>query len=191
MARWYRVSMHLLVLSAFRLKRGSPQRCPPRVSMHLLVLSAFRRASRTRRPSLVLVSMHLLVLSAFRLYKPVDNSISMLVSMHLLVLSAFRPMSPRLGWVTCKVSMHLLVLSAFRRRNVCWHNQWSARLNAPFGAQCFPTRYCGSHWTLPSVSQCTFWCSVLSDRLDSCRTRRLCGVSMHLLVLSAFRLSCF
>ena len=38
------------------------------------------------------------------------------------------------------------------------------RLNAPSGAQCFPTRtrrschFCG----LP-LSQCTFWCSVLSD----------------------------
>ena len=38
-------------------------------------------------------------------------------------------------------------------------------LNAPSGAQCFPTR--GRLWneamTVLGMSQCTFWCSVLSD----------------------------
>ena len=36
-------------------------------------------------------------------------------------------------------------------------------LNAPSGAQCFPTwerEICGD---MPCLSQCTFWCSVLSD----------------------------
>ena len=37
-------------------------------------------------------------------------------------------------------------------------------LNAPFGAQCFPTEY--GEWATAELlvaSQCTFWCSVLSD----------------------------
>ena len=58
--------------------------------------------------------------------------------MHLLVLSAFRQdgvMSPTQSY---GVSMHLLVLSAFRLE--AEQDIWSTFL-----------------------SQCTFWCSVLSD----------------------------
>ena len=36
-------------------------------------------------------------------------------------------------------------------------------LNAPFGAQCFPTGQARRLHALPPWSQCTFWCSVLSD----------------------------
>ena len=36
-------------------------------------------------------------------------------------------------------------------------------------------------------SQCTFWCSVLSDYADRVYCHLLDRVSMHLLVLSAFR----
>ena len=66
------------------------------------------------------------------------------------------PPSPRL------VSMHLLVLSAFRRSRLRFPALSSSSLNAPFGAQCFPT------WTR-------------SPDVD------IISVSMHLLVLSAFR----
>ena len=62
------------------------------------------------------------------------------------------------------VSMHLLVLSAFRPENVRDETAPAKSLNAPFGAQCFPT-----------------WNRHIVDR-----DRQL--VSMHLLVLSAFRL---
>ena len=61
------------------------------------------------------------------------------------------------------VSMHLLVLSAFRR--VILHP------NPP----------------LTSKSQCTFWCSVLSDAVLKLLQHPIWIVSMHLLVLSAFR----
>ena len=66
------------------------------------------------------------------------------VSMHLLVLSAFRRTSTKQTVTSGKVSMHLLVLSAFRHsisKDTC---QASPSLNAPFGAQCFPT---GNQWT--------------------------------------------
>ena len=181
--------------------------------------------------------------------------------MHLLVLSAFRPFPVR-DWTSCsfQVSMHLLVLSAFRPemktdvsvgkfRSQCtfWCSVLSdftasslpARmlrgLNAPSGAQCFPTET-SKHYGFPLrvsmhllvlsafrlkmdyikndtqfASQCTFWCSVLSDSMPRCVTpacfRSQCTfwcsvlsdlqqgrisnvgflVSMHLLVLSAFR----
>ena len=63
-----------------------------------------------------------------------------LVSMHLLVLSAFRPAA---AWCfsgfDSPVSMHLLVLSAFRLEFSVLRPHASFRLNAPFGAQCFPT----------------------------------------------------
>ena len=38
----------------------------------------------------------------------------------------------------------------------------SRSLNAPSGAQCFPTKII-EHYMLREMSQCTFWCSVLSD----------------------------
>ena len=83
-------------------------------------------------------------------------------------------------------------------------------LNAPSGAQCFPTCSAGSYVNAVG-SQCTFWCSVLSDpRHMKTIVRNVRGlnapsgaqcfptgnqatgkpgatVSMHLLVLSAFR----
>ena len=60
--------------------------------------------------------------------------------------------------------MHLLVLSAFRLDYIKNDTQFAIG------------------------SQCTFWCSVLSDP-DCCRGGRRVSVSMHLLVLSAFRRS--
>ena len=59
--------------------------------------------------------------------------------------------------------MHLLVLSAFR----------------PFDSR---------NAAALIGSQCTFWCSVLSDKMsDAANERPAKRVSMHLLVLSAFR----
>ena len=64
---WY-VSMHLLVLSAFRpIDFGRTGNVVSKVSMHLLVLSAFR-LNNVPIEILKAVSMHLLVLSAFRRY---------------------------------------------------------------------------------------------------------------------------
>ena len=83
--------------------------------------------------------------------------------MHLLVLSAFRLVQGAVGRVGVSVSMHLLVLSAFRPSRRALRRSLRPSLNAPFGAQCFPTQN-----TSPSV-------------------RLAYRVSMHLLVLSAFR----
>ena len=184
------VSMHLLVLSAFRqfiaipddvpiLSLNAPfgAQCFPTgrrgrglepqgpVSMHLLVLSAFRRIGSRTRAWRSYVSMHLLVLSAFRLKPgyPVEGPGP--VSMHLLVLSAFRPRILDNTRRTVRfVSMHLLVLSAFRHRALRGAACGAPGLNAPFGAQCFPTSCSEIHSKSFDVSQCTFWCSVLSDR---------------------------
>ena len=65
--------------------------------------------------------------------------------------------------------MHLLVLSAFRLAKAARAstNEMTC-LNAPSGAQCFPTKIPGK--LVPkrvSGSQCTFWCSVLSDATQS------------------------
>ena len=85
-------------------------------------------------------------------------------------------------------------------------------LNAPSGAQCFPTGVLNKVKTAVAQSQCTFWCSVLSDMNviigdEECSVLSQCTfwcsvlsdrkgespkgkepkVSMHLLVLSAFR----
>ena len=279
-----RVSMHLLVLSAFRPEEWWSNVIENMVSMHLLVLSAFRPSGAAAQHPTSHVSMHLLVLSAFRRWEQLGVCLACWgVSMHLLVLSAFRQGRTGGQGPTEPVSMHLLVLSAFRpprsasSRRCGWSQCtfWCSvlsdmaasaacraaafRLNAPFGAQCFPTwerEICGDmpcvsmhllvlsafrqgrtggqgptepvsmHLLVLSAfrpprsassrrcgwSQCTFWCSVLSDMAASaaCRAaafrlnapfgaqcfptweREICGdmpcVSMHLLVLSAFRL---
>ena len=60
--------------------------------------------------------------------------------------------------------MHLLVLSAFRPRTSTGIRIFSTCLNAPSGAQCFPTESSESLW---------------AEGYEF--------VSMHLLVLSAFR----
>ena len=62
------------------------------------------------------------------------------------------------------------------------------RLNAPFGAQCFPTLNIILPTMQVKTSQCTFWCSVLSDWRATRQSSTRAPVSMHLLVLSAFRL---
>ena len=109
--------------------------------------------------------------------------------MHLLVLSAFRLDSVSMFvWIDRFVSMHLLVLSAFRHRTIRWRSRRSFGLNAPSGAQCFPTRFLRRRTCRAFRSQCTFWCSVLSDLEGRPWRRSNAHVSMHLLVLSAFRL---
>ena len=84
--------------------------------------------------------------------------------MHLLVLSAFRPERRRHLLGALLVSMHLLVLSAFR------HEKQILPASTFTPSQC--TFWCSvlSDGTkaLPVngdavASQCTFWCSVLSD----------------------------
>ena len=109
--------MHLLVLSAFRL-HGCPG-VPAgggEVSMHLLVLSAFRLASSMSGVVSSPVSMHLLVLSAFRHYIKNDTQFAIGESQCTFWCSVLSDLHPR----------------ARRRRAVMG-------LNAPFGAQCFPT----------------------------------------------------
>ena len=88
--------------------------------------------------------MHLLVPSAFRSFVGAGRLVegSHRVSMHLLVLSAFRRVDNiSIYYNGLPVSMHLLVLSAFRR------TQDGYSIEVPG----------------PVESQCTFWCSVLSD----------------------------
>ena len=157
--------MHLLVLSAFRQKSRNERNGNEIVSMHLLVLSAFRPAAgvladiadsfvsqctfwcsvlsdygpRQARAVPAYVSMHLLVLSAFRHNRAAVGVPSRLVSMHLLVLSAFRLGRPRRRRMTgeSQCTFWCSVLSDPSRR--LGRGSCLLRLNAPFGAQCFPT----------------------------------------------------
>ena len=207
------VSMHLLALSAFRPAAQLGRAARRGVSMHLLVLSAFRPEfgiTPETHPSWSLnapsgaqcfptggfakclsssfqVSMHLLVLSAFRRTMPnpaVANVFLSQCTFWCSVLSDHDRHSTQ-GNGRC-VSMHLLVLSAFRLGCYVMDVNVLMCLNAPSGAQCFPTvETPGQVWALIR-SQCTFWCSVLSDKMDEIFTI-LVRVSMHLLVLSAFR----
>ena len=111
------------------------------------------------------------------------------VSMHLLVLGAFRPWRGILlhsAFLWSQYTFWCLVLSDPRRRGTCRRRRRS---------QC--TFWCLvlSDWHLPygntcvlPQSQCTFWCLVLSDEICGVVDRRdPRRVSMHLLVLGAFR----
>ena len=138
----------------------------PGVSMHLLVLSAFRHTGRQlhqRHCRWSQCTFWCSVLSDFTT-RDVWKCLRFLVSMHLLVLSAFRQAITRILLPqAARVSMHLLVLSAFRRK-----------------ADFLVVEMSGE-------SQCTFWCSVLSDNERNGDELQRIRVSMHLLVLSAFR----
>ena len=178
--------------------------------MHLLVLSAFRHDYNSIYPSVMLVSMHLLVLSAFRLnivakfFKTLVKRLNAPFGAQCFPTSTGRGIAPSPPWSQCT-----FWCSVLSDANVPLLDVFVQSLNAPFGAQCFPTygrrhrRHGGSGLNAPfgaqcfptrtkagkakaAESQCTFWCSVLSDRLP---TPKSCGmrVSMHLLVLSAFR----
>ena len=111
------------------------------------------------------------------------------------------------------VSMHLLVLSAFQQVKMTSNDSsftlsqctfWCSVLsdtateNTPSSTTCRSqcTFWCSvlSDWNGPYVwlkinlaSQCTFWCSVLSDQEHRRVFEFFQRVSMHLLVLSAFR----
>ena len=86
--------------------------------------------------------------------------------------------------------MHLLVLSAFRRDTRVEGSSVVSSLNAPSGAQCFPTPSpregrdrSRRRLNAPSGAQC-----FPTRRLHRRRRPGKDLVSMHLLVLSAFRL---
>ena len=207
------VSMHLLVLSAFRhiaplSKTTGIARS--QCTFWCSVLSDSSCPSMTA--TLTDVSMHLLVLSAFRLvlrdaahqgfgrlnapfgaqcFPTFDESLYVWAchgSQCTFWCSVLSDPYPPLPYATPPaVSMHLLVLSAFRRSKRGKIGAYGTGLNAPFGAQCFPTALSDSEGAASQVSQCTFWCSVLSDTHSSSRKDHRKAVSMHLLVLSAFR----
>ena len=133
--------------------------------------------------------MHLLMLSAFRQFFFVVGVMSVIVSMHLLALSAFRLADEWASVEAPSRSQCTFWCSVLSDLRLCRSYTARSCLNAPSGAQCFPT---GRVLILTAAvwkSQCTFWCSVLSD-LDAWRAGAPLDipVSMHLLVLSAFRL---
>mgnify|MGYP001681296278 CR=1 FL=1 len=137
--------------------------CRHQVSMHLLVLSAFRLGWEGPGDALLMrVSMHLLVLSAFRHNHFSDAEGLMIGSQCTFwcsVLSVWnmRFSKRRLSVSQCTFWCSVLSVMPRTRTGVI-----KSSLNAPSGAQCFPSRT----RRLPRVtsrSQCTFWCSVLSD----------------------------
>ena len=111
-----------------------------------------------------------------------------LVSMHLLVLSAFRPArnyaeDDDFVWSQCTFWCSVLSDDGALERD------GGARglFQCTFWCSVLSDKPLKSSKTTRLMSQCTFWCSVLSDLPTPlpCRRRRV--VSMHLLVLSAFR----
>ena len=164
------VSMHLLVLSAFRLLSVTIK-C--QLSMTCLNAPFGAQCFPTRRKdqsvcptSFRSVSMHLLVLSAFRLNAGETSPTFRGVSMHLLVLSAFRLRENGLiesRLILSQCTFWCSVLSDEVNRRLA-SRIMQAGLNAPSGAQCFPTSSRALAQAFSSQSQCTFWCSVLSDR---------------------------
>ena len=83
--------------------------------------------------------------------------------------------------------MHLLVLSAFRRKTIREYVK-HVRSQCTFWCSVLSDRLLLFVSVADSRSQCTFWCSVLSDGLGVRLWDGRYVVSMHLLVLSAFRL---
>ena len=156
--------------------------------MHLLVLSAFRR---WRGILLLSVSWCLNAPSGAQCFPTASWSPTTSERYGLNAPSGaqcFPTVILALAIMRLKVSMHLLVLSAFRHSTSTlpssrssglnapsgaqcfpaqlkshYKDDWETSLNAPSGAQCFPTIRAGMGSPSFPVSQCTFWCSVLSD----------------------------
>ena len=137
---------------------------PYDVSMHLLVLSAFRQARGEEATHVLLVSMHLLVLSAFR--RPARRStarpcrLSQCTFWCSVLSDEFHTELPG-GPVRCLNAPFGAQCFPTSKRG--GSNARLACLNAPFGAQCFPTIEQEAPYEPAVWSQCTFWCSVLSD----------------------------
>ena len=108
--------------------------------------------------------MHLLVLSAFRQVK-LDESKSIIQSQCTFWCSVLSDLSRKESQMDFQKSLNApFGAQCFPTRDVDPSDAHRAGLNAPFGAQCFPTS--------------RQWCASASPP----------RVSMHLLVLSAFRL---
>ena len=158
--------MHLLVLSAFRLWTSICLFQSWGVSMHLLVLSAFRQYLESfwwRDADVSQCTFWCSVLSDAQ--RRIQQGCSVYESQCTFwcsVLSDFTKQITRCGNVyESQCTFWCSVLSDPRLKPL--KSASYASLNAPFGAQCFPT---GDRQprTLPTpTSQCTFWCSVLSD----------------------------
>ena len=139
--RRFGVSMHLLVLSAFRLHDVPIEKMERERSQCTFWCSVLSDRCRSRAgPRRFGVSMHLLVLSAFRLDVRRSPHGLLSVSMHLLVLSAFRLYNKVVfpTWVSFK-SQCTFWCSVLSDRTAPTTAPSSPSLNAPSGAQCFPT----------------------------------------------------
>ena len=82
--------------------------------------------------------------------------------------------------------MHLLVLSAFRLDMNLVKKLSEKSLNAPFGAQCFPTGRNRRVFNIPNRLNAPFGAQCFPTQNQATQQWED-GVSMHLLVLSAFR----
>ena len=135
------VSMHLLVLSAFRRELRDVTDQPPTVSMYLLVLSAFRLNWKNPLWELSMASLN--APSGAQCFPTLVNSSTPTTMMKRLNAPSGAqcfPTLPRDDWGRVfRVSMHLLVPSAFRPRPDGLSLTIDYSLNAPSGAQCFPT----------------------------------------------------
>ena len=140
------------------------------------------------------VSMHLLVLGAFRLGFTGEDlsdvlSTSQCTFWCLVLSDKPKKKPPPAPWPVASLNAPsgawCFPTRADRRRI----GMEPESLNAPSGAWCFPTCGCGVVGGAAYLSQCTFWCLVLSDGkvTDKEYYSKLSEVSMHLLVLGAFR----
>ena len=109
--------------------------------------------------------MHLLVLSAFRPVDTAADTSSGVMSQCTFWCSVLSDGSAALGEDVPVVGLNApFGAQCFPTGAGLVLDQGAPCLNAPFGAQCFPT---AGHTTQEGdviPSQCTFWCSVLSDR---------------------------
>ena len=160
--RWLLVSMHLLVLGAYRLQYElttvSTASLNAPSGAGCLPTSPVRGAYTAR----TLVSMHLLVPGAYRLGNPTRLPCPWEVSMHLLVPGAYRLglNCPDTEWDSSQCTFWCRVLTDRAYQKGTYRR---SRLNAPSGAGCLPTNR-----------------GIIKSMIPH-------GVSMHLLVPGAYR----
>ena len=206
--------MHLLVLSAFRLPTISENDALKQASQCTFWCSVLSDTQFAIGELALKVSMHLLVLSAFRPFSSLyglsltglnaPSGAQCFPTIKLLNFSSTNGLrlnapsgaqcfptsddpvaKPAFSWSQCTFWCSVLS-DEYMAPGI--EALVTTSLNAPSGAQCFPTRFLRRRTCRAFRSQCTFWCSVLSDLEGRPWRRSNAHVSMHLLVLSAFRL---
>ena len=159
------VSMHLLVLSAFR--PGSSNETTTRASSGLNAPSGAQCFPTLTRGRRIFTKPYCLNAPSGAQCFPTPQGGPLDTPATSLNAPSGAQCFPTSAWLGVadqgRVSMHLLVLSAFRRGRACVEASLAVESQCTFWCSVLSDAHGWRTGDRPLGSQCTFWCSVLSD----------------------------